>query len=61
MHMQVITEAMKVYEIASAIGTAQASVEEAGKASMQLTELCDNLLKVCPDTHLSIRWEHAET
>ena len=58
MHMQVIKEAMKVYEGASAMDTVQASMEEAGKASMQLAHLCDNLLKVCsqyPDARLSIK------
>ena len=48
---QVVQKAIEVYEGASAIESAQASVEEAGKASMQLAHLCDSLLKVCLQIH----------
>ena len=47
---QVVQKAIGVYEGASAMDTAQASIEEAGKASMQLAHLCDKILKVSPDT-----------
>ena len=46
--VQATEEVMEIYQEASKMQDARASAEEAGKAAMQLANLCDELLKVSP-------------
>ncbi len=44
--VQAVDKVMEMYQEASEMQDARASSEEAGKAAMQLANLCDELLKV---------------
>ena len=48
--VQATEKVMEMYREASEVQDASASSEEAGKAAMQLANLCDELLKVRPSS-----------